>query len=63
MDRDSFITAVFLIVCKQYGIIRQQCGLRRGGFAPTLSDEEVITMKICGEYFKLECGKDMFTFF
>lgn len=63
MDRDSFIIAVFLIVCKQYGIIKQQCGLRRGGFAPALSDEEVITMEICGEYFKLECDKDMFAYF
>jgi hypothetical protein len=63
MDRDSFIIAVFLIGCKQYGIIRQQCGLRRGGFAPALSDEEVLTMEICGEYFKLECDKDIFAYF
>ena len=63
MDRDSFIIAVFLIVCEQYGIIKQQYGLRRGGFAPALSDEEVITMEICGEYFKLECDKEMFAYF
>jgi hypothetical protein len=63
MDRDSFIIAVFLIVCEQYGVIKQQCGLRRGGFAPALSDEEVITMEICGEYFKLECDKEMFAYF
>lgn len=63
MDRDSFIIAVFLIVCKQYDIIKQQFRLRRGGFAPALSDEEVITMEICGEYFKLECDKDMFAYF
>ncbi len=51
------------MACEQYGIIKQQCGLRRGGFAPALSDEEVITMEICGEYFKLECDKDMFAYF
>ena len=49
MDRDSFITAVFLLGCEQYGIIRKQYRLRRGGFEPALTDEEVITMEICGE--------------
>lgn len=63
MDRDSFIIAVFLIVCEQCGVIRQQCRLRRGGFQPALTDEEVMTMEICGEYFKLECGKDIFAHF
>ena len=61
MDRDSFIIAVFLLVCEQYGIIRKQYRLRRGGFEPALTDEEVITIEICGEYFKLECDKDIFT--
>lgn len=63
MDRDSFIIAVFLLVCEQYGVIRQQYRLRRGGFEPALTDEEVITMEICGEYFKLECDKDIFAYF
>ena len=63
MDRDSFIIAVFLLVCEQYGVIRQQCRLRRGGFSPALTDEEVITVEICGEYFKLECDKDIFACF
>ena len=54
MDRDNFIIAVFLTVCDQYDIIKQQYRLRRGGFQPALSDEEVITIEICGEYFKLE---------
>ncbi len=63
MDRDSFITAVFLTVCEQYNFIKQSCKIRRGGFAPALSDEEVIAMEICGEYFKLECDKDIFACF
>jgi hypothetical protein len=63
MDRDSFIIAVFLLVCEQYGIIKKQYRLRRGGFEPALTDEEVITMEICGEYFKLECDKDIFAYF
>lgn len=63
MDRDDFIIAVFLIVCEQYQAIKEQYRLRRGGFAPALTDEEVITMEICGEYFKLECDKDIFHYF
>ncbi|MGX9728157.1 MAG: hypothetical protein ACTFAK_12825 [Candidatus Electronema sp. VV] len=59
MDRDSFIIAVFLTACEQYNFIKQSCKIRRGGFAPALSDEEVITIEICGEYFKLECDKDI----
>jgi len=38
MDRDDFIIAVFLVVCEQYQVVRQQYRLRRGGFAPTLTD-------------------------
>jgi hypothetical protein len=63
MDRDDFIIAVFLVVCEQYQAVKKQYRLRRGGFAPTLSDEEVITMEICGEYFKLGCDKDLFAYF
>jgi hypothetical protein len=63
MDRDDFIIAVFLVVCEHYQVIKKQCRLRCGGFAPALTDEEVITMEICGEYFKLECDKDIFAYF
>lgn len=63
MDRDEFIIAVFLVVCEQYTVIKEQCRLRRGGFAPALTDEEVITIEICGEYFKIECDKDIFAYF
>ena len=63
MYRDSFIIAVFLIVCEQYNFIKQSYKIRRGGFSPALSDEEVITIEICGEYFKLECDKDIFAYF
>ncbi len=63
MDRDDFIIAVFLVVCEQYQVIKKQYRVRRGGFAPALTDEEVITVEICGEYFKLECDKDLFAYF
>jgi hypothetical protein len=63
MDRDDFIIAVFLVVCEHYKVIQKQYRLRCGGFAPSLTDEEVITMEICGEYFKLSCDKDIFAYF
>jgi hypothetical protein len=37
--------------------------LRQGGFAPALTDEEVITLEICGEYFKLATDKELFAYF
>lgn len=63
MDRDDFIIAVFLVVCEHYQAIQKQYRIRRAGFAPTLTDEEVITMEICGEYCKPGCDKDLFAYF
>jgi len=58
MDRDDFIITVYCLVCDK-GTYR----LRRGGFAPALSDEEVISIEICGEYFKLATDQDMYDYF
>jgi hypothetical protein len=63
MDRDDFIITVYCLVCEQYQGIRERYRLRRGGFAPALSDQEVITMEICGEYFKCATDQDIFDYF
>ena len=63
MDRDDFIITVYCLVCEQYQAIQITYPLRRGGFAPALTDAEVITMEICGEYFKLSTDQDIFDFF
>ena len=63
MERDTFIIMVFCLVSEQLDILRSSFPVRRGGFAPALSDEEVITMEICGEYFKLSTDKDLFNYF
>lgn len=63
MDRDEFIITVYCLVCEHYRAIQATAPLRRGGFAPALSDEEVITMEVCGEYFKLATDKDLFAYF
>lgn len=63
MDRDSFIIHVYCLVVECYGEIVATRRLRHGGFAPELSDEEVITLEICGEFFKLGTDKDLFGYF
>ncbi len=63
MDRDECIITVYCLVCEQYQVIKNTYPVRRGGFAPALSDEEVITMELCGEYFKLTTDKDLFAYF
>ncbi len=65
MDRDDFIIAVYCLVCEHYKALCAALPhrLRRGGFAPQLSDEEVITIELCGEYFKLGTDDDLFAHF
>jgi hypothetical protein len=63
MDRHDFIISVYLLVCEHYQAIQACCSLRRGGFAPALTDEEVITIEICGEYFKLARDEDLVAHF
>ena len=45
MDRDEFIITVYCLVCEHYQVIKNTYPLRRGGFAPALSDEEVLTLE------------------
>ncbi len=63
MDRDDFIITVYCLVCDQYRALFSEQPLRHGGFTPQLTDEEVITLEICGEYFKLNADKDLFHYF
>lgn len=63
MDRDYFIITVYCLVCELYHTLLENRRLRRGGYAPTLTDEEVITIEICGEHFKCGTDKDIFNYF
>ena len=63
MDRDTFIITVYCLVVETFNTVKEQYRIRRGGFPPALSDEEVITMEICGAYFKLHQDKDLFDYF
>jgi hypothetical protein len=44
-------------------VLKKNYQLRCGGFAPALTKEKVITIEICGEYFKFGCDKDIFAYF
>lgn len=67
MERDDFIIHVYCLVCEHYQAFQerycQHRTLRGGGFAPALSDEEAITIELCGEYFKLHTDQDLFDYF
>ena len=63
MDRYDFIISVYCLVCEYYQNITERYRIRRGGFAPALTDEEVITIEICGEYFKMNRDQDIFDYF
>ncbi len=63
MDRDHFIITVYCLVCENYRAILDDTPLRQAGFAPALTNEEVITIEICGEYFKCATDKDIFDYF
>lgn len=63
MDHYDFIITVYCLVCDTYQKVKEQYTLRRGGIAPALTDEEVITLEICGEYFKLNNDQDIYTYF
>lgn len=63
MDRDTFIITVYCLVEEHYRSLTAACPIRHGGFAPQLSAVEVITMLICGEFFKLPRDTDLFAYF
>jgi hypothetical protein len=63
MDRDTFIITVFCLVSDMYAQLVARRPVRHGGFAPALSDEEVIAIEICGEYFKFQKDCDLYNYF
>ena len=63
MSRDYFIIMVYVLVCENYQALVAQQPLRRRGFPPALTDEEVITIELCGEYFGLGQDEEIFDYF
>lgn len=63
MSRDYFIILVYCLVCEHYRAVVAQYPVRRRGFAPALTDEEVITIELCGEYLGLAQDEAIFDYF
>jgi Transposase DDE domain len=63
VSSEYFIIMVYVLVCENYHAVLGPTPLRRRGFAPALTDEEVITIEICGEYFGLSHDEDIFDYF
>jgi hypothetical protein len=63
MDRDYFIILVYCLVCEHYQAIVAQQAIRQRGPAPALSDEEVITIEICGEYWGYHQEEALYDYF
>jgi hypothetical protein len=63
MDRDTFIISVYCLVVELYQQVTRGQRVRHGGFDPELSDEEVMTLELCGEFFKEHTDKDIFGYF
>jgi hypothetical protein len=63
MNRDDFIIHVYCWVCDEYDEMRQEVRIRKAGFAPAFTDEEVITLEVCGEIFGLNTDEDIHDYF
>ena len=63
MDRDDFIINVYCIVCDQYKTITDAHPLRQRGFTPALTDEEALTIEICGEYLGFDRDEAIYDYF
>lgn len=63
MERDIFIISVYCLVADTMKIIEKNHTLRSRGFSPKLTDAEVITIEICGEFFKLHEDTEIYKYF
>ena len=63
MERDIFIISVYCLVVEIMQNIETGYNLRQKGFPPKLTDAEVITIEICGEFFKLHEDTELYNYF
>jgi len=63
MERDIFIISVYCLVVEIMQKIEKSCQFRSRGFSPKLTDAEVITIEICGEFFKLHEDTEIYRYF
>ena len=63
MDLDTFIITAFCIIDDTMKNILQHRSLRQRGPKPSLSDSEVLTIEVVGEYLRLHQDKAIFDYF
>ena len=63
MERDIFIISAYCLVVEIMQIIEKTHKFRKRGFPPKLTDAEVITIEICGEFFKLHEDTEIYNYF
>lgn len=66
MEQDELIIWVYLWVCEHLQAIKAPWPgqrLRRGGFDPALTDEEALTIELCGEMMRLRSDKAILSHF
>ncbi len=63
MSIEDFIIYVFCCVAEEYDSLVGGSRLRRCGYAPKLSDNEAITMKLVGEFLSIDTDKGIWQYF
>ena len=63
MNREDFIIHVYCMICDEYNEISREQPIRKAGFAPAFTDEEVMTVEICGECFGLNKDEAIYEHF
>lgn len=63
MHEHNFIIEVYCIVAEELKKILGNTRLRTKGYRPKLSDEEVLTMELAGEYLSLSKDKQIWSYF
>ncbi len=63
MPLEDFIITVFCLVAESTKSMEGLQVLRHRGFAPKLSDEEVITMEVVGEFLGIDTDKGLWSYF
>jgi hypothetical protein len=63
MPIEDFIINVYCCVDDNWGVLTEGKRLRQRGYAPKLSDQEVITMEIVGESLSIETDKGIWAYF
>ena len=63
MPIEDFIIIVFCLVDEMFDVVISEERLRKRGFSPKLTDVEIITMEIVGEFIGIDTDKGIWSYF